>query len=1056
MFAGAVLVVIFFSFSFDTLHSSAYFTQFLFNTDTLSTALTPLETHTQTFTVITDPSFPPLGSGIDAPYQITRSPHCLVFNTNGTCHTFAPDLCPYLALTPIDGESADTGFPHDPAQIFTTADGILEPESDPIDHWNLDTTAPCFTGECPADYDATRYGTPLPQSLKGETFSCDLSVFSSDTSVILSRIPLASVAYADTLSNTLTVSAVLAGSPVAEGCTVNCYSNVLFLPGIESSRLYETNVLGDENQLWEPNRNADIAKLYLDGDGTTVRQGIYAKEDGVMDEINGTGANVYKSFIIAMDKLKAAGTINDWKPIAYDWRLSLEDILSNGKRDDGGHIFYSGAQSGTTTPYIIQELRRLVATSRTGKVTIIAHSNGGLLAKTLLNKLKETHDPLYDKIDKIIFVAVPQVGTPAALAASLHGYDQDHLFGLITSKSVARTFASTSPMLYHLLPSASYFTYVDDPVATFDPLTIPDWSSRYGTDIHSEERLHNFVTDSFGKVDAENGDIDHPIQLHDTLFAQAEALHATLDRWTPPAGADFIQIAGWGVPKTVSGIHYQSAMKQACLNGICGALQSVFEPEIDFTIDGDGTVVVPSALWTSTTTGVRNYWVNLRNYNNVHWIVNAGGLLPFNHASILEVNELRDFLTDIIASSTKPLADYTYLSTEAPPSTDHRLRYTLHSPLSLNLYDAEGRHTGISTTTGEIEAQIPGTYYDEFADVKYIFTDASSSARIVMDGYATGIFTFSVEELEGDTLLASTTWKDMPTTPETRVALDVGSDIHTLSPMNIDINGDGTPDFSLAPVIGGTATLPPPDLTPPVTTASTAGTLGTNDWYTSNILVTLTATDTGSGVASTTYSLNNGTTWIEHTNPFSITTEGISTILYHSTDKAGNIEATSTLVIKIDKTAPEAAISVSTSTQDILVEGTDNLGTTTVNKISTTTYTLTDVAGHTTTLFFSKTYNGKYLTYAKLTGMQYDTAPKMAIATSSLVYLWDTKTTPPTLLSQTIAANNTFLITALYDKTKNKTTIVVLKKNTPYQTFTFAGLKVVRLVTSKGVVGYGW
>lgn len=88
--------------------------------------------------------------------------------------------------------------------------------------------------------------------------------------------------------------------------------------------------------------------------------------------------------------------------------------------------------------------------------------------------------------------------------------------------------------------------------------------------------------------------------------------------------------------------------------------------------------------------------------------------------------------------------------------------------------------------------------------------------------------------------------------------------------------------------------------------------------------------------------------------------------------------------------------------------------------------------------------------------MQYDTASKMAIATSSLVYLWDTKTTPPILVSQTIAVNNTFLITALYDKVKNKTTVLVLKKNLPYQTLTFTGLKIVRLVTNGGVVGYGW
>ncbi len=79
----------------------------------------------------------------------------------------------------------------------------------------------------------------------------------------------------------------------------------------------------------------------------------------------------------------------------------------------------------------------------------------------------------------------------------------------------------------------------------------------------------------------------------------------------------------------------------------------------------------------------------------------------------------------------------------------------------------------------------------------------------------------------------------------------------------------------------------------------------------------------------------------------------------------------------------------------------------------------------------------------------------MNIATSSFLYLWDTKTTPPMLVSQTIAVNNTYLITAIYDRTKNKTTVVILKKNVPIQTQTFTELKIVRLTTSRGVVGYG-
>lgn len=612
-------------------------------------------------------------------------------------------------------------------------------------------------------------------------------------------------------------------------CTTNCNSSVLFLPGIEASRLFETNVLGDENQLWEPNRNADVEKLYLNDLGVTIRHGIYAKKYDVLNEtaLPFVGPNIYKSFISAMNKLKADNLIDNWEPIAYDWRLSLQDILKGGRQDESGRIYYSGMNAATTSPYVIQELRHLAATSRTKKVTIIAHSNGGLVAKALLEKLKEDNDPLYAMIDKIIFVAVPQVGTPAALAAVLHGYDQDHLFGLVTSKPTARTFASTSPMLYHLLPSAQYLKYVDDPVATFDPLTLPDWNVRYGTNFRSQERFHQFLVDSFGRVDSQGDDISHPIRLNDALLTQAENLHTNLDSWTPPAGVEFIQIAGWGVPTTVKGVAYSTAQKcnryngkviQGRINYYCVEYVSTFAATASTTIDGDGTVVVPSALWTSTTTGVSNYWVDLKRYSNDHWASTIGGvngLMPFGHANILEVGELRNFILDIITSTTKPLTDYGYLSTAAPQSNDRRLRFSLHSPLSLNLYDDQGRHTGISTTTGLIEENIPGTYYDEFADVKYLYTNASSSAHIVMNGYATGTFSFVVDELQGNANVSSSAFKDIPTTPNTEVTLSVESDITTVSPMSVDENGDGHVDFSLVPKVGEVVTLPPLDLIPP-------------------------------------------------------------------------------------------------------------------------------------------------------------------------------------------------------------------------------------------------
>ena len=88
------------------------------------------------------------------------------------------------------------------------------------------------------------------------------------------------------------------------------------------------------------------------------------------------------------EEMVGAGIINEWKALPYDWRLALEDMLASGKKigekNGEDNISYLDA---TSTPYIFQELERLAETSDTGKVTIITHSNGGLVAKYLLRQL---------------------------------------------------------------------------------------------------------------------------------------------------------------------------------------------------------------------------------------------------------------------------------------------------------------------------------------------------------------------------------------------------------------------------------------------------------------------------------------------------------------------------------------------------------------------------------------------------------------------------------------------------------------------------------------------
>ena len=696
-------------------------------------------------------------------------------------------------------------------------------------------------------YELDIYGEPPPLlSIKNKAPFWKLAL----------RLIIGQPAYADSNDDVFlgTIQFTITDKDAVAKCTVNCNSNVLFLPGIEGSRLYRPDYDGGTDKLWEPNIDSDVKDLYMNSDGTSTRLDVYAKERDLIDELP-DGENIYKSFIDKMNDLKTSGTIVDWEPIAYDWRLSLDDILTYGN-DVQGRIYYSGDLRATSTPYVIQELKRLATNSKTDKVTIVAHSNGGLLAKRLTEILGPAESARL--IDKIIFVAVPQAGTPTAIAAGLHGYEQDNVFGLVTSKLTARTLASAAPMEYQLLPSAPYFTYVDNPVVTFDA-SLTDWISKYGSTIHSQDRLRQFLADTFGRVNPETGDISQPIQFNDALLSSAETLHTSLDTWGPPVGIHLTQIAGWGVPKTVDGITYKK-------KGVG------VTPEANFTIDGDGTVVVPSALWTSTTTGAMNYWMNLRSYNTNHPFLSGFGLTIFNHSRILETDSVINFLSDQITNTIKPLSDYSYFSTEAPTASDKRLRYSLHSPLTLNLYDAEGRHTGVSTSTGQVEEQIPGTYYAEFGDVKYLFSDASTNASVIMNGYAAGTFTFNVDEYSGDTLTTSTTFKDIPTTANTIVSLGVQFDSSTLSSMAVDENGDGKNVFTIVPKIGETVNYEPPAPAPEPVASSSGGGGGGGVSFSVPVAATITIATTSETIASTTQPV--ATTTATSTHPSSETTEG--------------------------------------------------------------------------------------------------------------------------------------------------------------------------------------
>jgi pimeloyl-ACP methyl ester carboxylesterase len=106
--------------------------------------------------------------------------------------------------------------------------------------------------------------------------------------------------------------------------------------------------------------------------------------------------------------------ITSFKAFPYDWRLRLDQQLQTTK-NAAGEVRYDSSV-GYQDGLLYQTIEALP-----DDVTIVAHSNGGLVAKALMAKLQAENDPLSAKIKNLVLVGVPQVGTPEAVVGVLHG-----------------------------------------------------------------------------------------------------------------------------------------------------------------------------------------------------------------------------------------------------------------------------------------------------------------------------------------------------------------------------------------------------------------------------------------------------------------------------------------------------------------------------------------------------------------------------------------------------------------------------------------------------------
>src|SRR3989338_11655167 len=527
------------------------------------------------------------------------------------------------------------------------------------------------------------------------------------------------------------------------------HSSIAFIPGIQASRLYREQTF--ENQLWEPNAPLDVDALNMNEDGTSEDSDIYTRD--VIDETNlvlpddPTGLvlsfNVYKNFMTSLDEEVSSRNIAAWKALPYDWRLPFEDVIKGGVETGNGNISY--LTPVTDTPYMIQQMESLAANSANGKVSIVTHSMGGLVAKTLLIELErlkaEEANDLIDNIDRLIMVAPPQLGTPKAVASLLHGDKQSippRKFGIplgfIAGQEAARRLGENMVSAYSLLPSSRYFQIVDadtQPLIEFasELSTIPELTNLAGQNVTSEQALRSFLIGNLGAWDRVRAstDIDIPNVLLLPLLNSVRTTHNAIDSWEPPKDAngnptiEVYQVAGWGLD-TIRGIHYDDCDTFACRNTL-----ATLDRELMETQEGDGTVVSPSA----TAMDAPTFYLDLPDHNRE-------GLLNQrrnrSHADILEVAQLQELIKQIIFNELDLNSLPAHISLQKPEAedSDKRLHIRGLSPISIDVYDTAGNHTGPvpNSNLQLFEAQIPNSYYYKIGEKTYVGLDTQDQYRI--------------------------------------------------------------------------------------------------------------------------------------------------------------------------------------------------------------------------------------------------------------------------------------------------------------------------------------
>ncbi|MEK7113193.1 MAG: hypothetical protein AAB873_00005, partial [Patescibacteria group bacterium] len=380
-------------------------------------------------------------------------------------------------------------------------------------------------------------------------------------------------------------------------------------------------------------------------------------------------------------------------------------------------------------------------------------------------------------------VGSPQLGTPQAISSLLHGGDEGIAGGVIVKTADARAVSQNMPSVYNLLPSPSYFGAVTDSVIRFnaDADFTKAWRDFWGGSINLYESFFQFMTgQGVARQAPSPGTLRVPTVVSTTLMAAAANFHNVYDGYQIPQHIRVVQVAGWGRP-TVKAVEYKTSH----------FLQSYGTM---FTVEGDGTVVYPSAI--SSTAG-ESYFINLS-------LFNKNESQDAQHRSLLNTSPVQNMLENVTKALT--VSEINYISEAKPDITESntQLIVSTHSPVILGAYDSIGNFTGVdqnqdlSADVLIVSENIPGSAFLYTSEDQNIFLPKDGSYRFVYKGVGNGPTTVAINNFSGDVSTPVAQFSDIPTSPTTGAEFTVSGAAPEETVIAIDADGDGDSDLSVS------------------------------------------------------------------------------------------------------------------------------------------------------------------------------------------------------------------------------------------------------------------